>query len=180
MDAIRETLDPWLGEPRRKRKQMLTTMIYRFDAETTGSPMRLKIEINQLEKQNLFDIEQRDFAVDTPWFDGEAPVRTYRLEELLGTKLRALYQRKKGRDLFDLWTVHQQVGFDLAEVVRCFRHYLDAQGLTISKAEFAQNLDAKLIDPDFDADVPPLLPGAATWDRDQAADFIKAELLPLL
>jgi len=24
------------------------------------------------------------------------------LEELLGTKLRALYQRRKGRDLFDL------------------------------------------------------------------------------
>ena len=36
------------------------------------------------------------------WFTGAAKVLTYDLDELLGTKLRALYQRKKGRDLFDL------------------------------------------------------------------------------
>lgn len=180
MTAIRDKLDRWLGTPRRKRKQMLTTMIYRFDAEATGSPMRLKIEINQVEKQSLSGIPEHDFAVDTPWFKGTAPVRTYHLEELLGTKLRALYQRRKGRDLFDLWTVHQQTGFDLAEVVRCFRHYVRAQGLTISQAEFRQNLEAKMEDPDFTADVVPLLPGGAAWAHDDAARFVRDQLLPLL
>lgn len=38
----------------------------------------------------------------SPWFHGEALLLTYCAEELLGTKMRALYQRKKGRDLFDL------------------------------------------------------------------------------
>ncbi|MGH2469017.1 MAG: nucleotidyl transferase AbiEii/AbiGii toxin family protein [Chloroflexota bacterium] len=38
----------------------------------------------------------------SPWFTGSADVPTFALEELLGTKLRALYQRRKGRDLFDL------------------------------------------------------------------------------
>jgi predicted nucleotidyltransferase component of viral defense system len=40
--------------------------------------------------------------VDNPWFTRGADVVTFALEELLGTKLRALYQRKRGRDLFDL------------------------------------------------------------------------------
>jgi len=48
-----------------------------------------------LEKHNL-DIQSR-------WFSGGASILTYSLDELLGTKMRALYQRKKGRDLFDLW-----------------------------------------------------------------------------
>lgn len=42
------------------------------------------------------------FQIDSPWHSGAADVLTYEPEELLGTKLRALYQRKKGRDLFDL------------------------------------------------------------------------------
>ncbi|MBM4319451.1 MAG: nucleotidyl transferase AbiEii/AbiGii toxin family protein, partial [Deltaproteobacteria bacterium] len=40
------------------------------------------------------------FRVENPWFSGAADVATYALDELLSTKLRALYQRKKGRDLF--------------------------------------------------------------------------------
>jgi predicted nucleotidyltransferase component of viral defense system len=35
-------------------------------------------------------------------FAGPQKIGTYELKELLGTKLRARYQRKKGRDLFDL------------------------------------------------------------------------------
>lgn len=38
------------------------------------------------------------FAVTNSWFSGDAELMTYQFEELLGTKLRALYQRKKGRD----------------------------------------------------------------------------------
>ncbi len=30
---------------------------------------------------------------------------TYELAELTGTRLRAVYQRRKGRDLFDLWKI---------------------------------------------------------------------------
>jgi predicted nucleotidyltransferase component of viral defense system len=40
---------------------------------------------------------------DTIWFSGTGAIQTYKLEELLGTKLRALYQRKKGKDLYDLY-----------------------------------------------------------------------------
>ena len=42
--------------------------------------------------------------MENSWFTGSAELTTYHFEELLGTKLRALYQRKKGRDLYDLYT----------------------------------------------------------------------------
>jgi predicted nucleotidyltransferase component of viral defense system len=50
-------------------------------------------------------------------------VLTYDIHELLGTKLRALFQRKKGRDLFDLWYVAQHQAIDGAKVIECFLRY---------------------------------------------------------
>jgi predicted nucleotidyltransferase component of viral defense system len=37
-----------------------------------------------------------------PWFSGETKIATFSNEELLSTKIRALLQRNKGRDLIDL------------------------------------------------------------------------------
>jgi predicted nucleotidyltransferase component of viral defense system len=37
-----------------------------------------------------------------PWFSGEIKIATFSSEELLSTKIRALLQRNKGRDLIDL------------------------------------------------------------------------------
>jgi predicted nucleotidyltransferase component of viral defense system len=48
-------------------------------------------------------LKKHKFSVENQWFSGDCEITTYYLEELLGTKLRALYQRRKGRDLFDLW-----------------------------------------------------------------------------
>lgn len=41
--------------------------------------------------------------MQSDWFTSEVLIPTYELSELLGTKMRALYQRRKGRDLFDIW-----------------------------------------------------------------------------
>jgi predicted nucleotidyltransferase component of viral defense system len=65
--------------------------------------MRLKIEINTREHFNVLGIKKIPFKVENTWFKGECNLSGYELEELLGTKLRALYQRRKGRDLFDLY-----------------------------------------------------------------------------
>ena len=39
------------------------------------------------------------FEINNKWFNGKCDITTYALDELMGTKLRALYQRKKGRGL---------------------------------------------------------------------------------
>jgi|GEM_PF-1588905 len=64
--------------------------------------MRLKIEINCNEHFHVFDWVDYPYQVHSEWFVGQCSIRKYGIDELLGSKLRALYQRSKGRDLFDL------------------------------------------------------------------------------
>src|SRR5579872_123477 len=104
LTAIRQVLDPWLGNARWKQGGRSVKLIYRFQSEDTPPvPLRLKIEINTIEFFTLYGYENYSHEVDSRWFSGQANIRSYQLEELMGTKLRALYQRSKGRDLFDLW-----------------------------------------------------------------------------
>jgi predicted nucleotidyltransferase component of viral defense system len=142
--------------------------------------MRLKIEINSREHFSVLDLVERRHQVRSRWFSGSTVVRTYELEELLGTKLRALYQRKKSRDLFDLWTSHRVAKVDPERVVSCFLRYLDHDGLRVSRAEFEQNLAAKLGDEMFTRDIEPLLVPGAAWDLDEAACYAREELLARL
>mgnify|MGYP000488372721 CR=1 FL=1 len=79
-------------------------MLFRMESEIPPTiPLRLKIEINCFEHFNELGLVKIPFEMENSWFSGKCGVTTYRLNELLGTKLRALYQRKKGRDLFDLY-----------------------------------------------------------------------------
>src|SRR5690606_12676680 len=83
-----------------------TTLYYRFTPESDlTQSMRVKIEINTREHFQYLDLLEAPHTIETPWFTGSSMIKTYALEELMGTKLRALYQRKKGRDLFDFHAV---------------------------------------------------------------------------
>jgi predicted nucleotidyltransferase component of viral defense system len=68
-----------------------------------GTSLRIKLEVNTHERSPALPLEQRPFRVESSWWTGEAQVLTFQLAELIATKLRALYQRSKGRDLFDIW-----------------------------------------------------------------------------
>jgi predicted nucleotidyltransferase component of viral defense system len=82
---------------------------------------------------------------------------TFEIDELLGTKLRALYQRRKGRDLFDLWLSLNRGTVDPQRVATCFREYMRREGRSVSRAQFEQNLHDKESDPAFLEDIKPLL-----------------------
>lgn len=94
-----------------KQKRFNNTMLFRMESEIPPTvQIRLKVEINCFEHFNELGLVKIPFSVDNSWFTGQCELTTYRLNELLGTKLRALYQRKKGRDLFDLYkalTLHE-------------------------------------------------------------------------
>lgn len=125
IDRLRERLDSWLGQPKRSFKEGRVTIVYRFLSEDPEPlPLRLKVEINSREHFSVLGFESREFEIRSRWFSGSSRVSTYALDELLGTKLRALYQRRKGRDLFDLWWASQRAEVDLDRVVRCFGDYL--------------------------------------------------------
>jgi len=99
---------------------------------------------------------------------------------LLGTKLRTLYQRKKGRDLFDLWTASRDAAVNPARLVDCFERYVEHDGLHISRAEFESNFYEKLDDSSFGRDVEPLLASGVEWDQSAAAGYIFSVIAPLL
>lgn len=181
LDAIRKKLDPWLGEPRRTRSENRVKMLYKFETESQPVvEMRVKIEINTVENFAFLGYKQKQFSVANPWFTHTAEVTTYTLEELLGTKLRALYQRKKGRDLFDLQVcVEQFPELELSQVINCFHHYLNKEGNKVSRAEFEANMHEKVKDPFFAEDIMPLLPASMdrSYDVHSAHDLLKQKFL---
>ncbi|MHB1090153.1 MAG: nucleotidyl transferase AbiEii/AbiGii toxin family protein [Ilumatobacteraceae bacterium] len=71
--------------------------------ESGSGTMSVKIEVNTYERSPARELQQVSYSVDNQWYRGGADVQTFTVAELVATKIRALYQRSKGRDLFDLW-----------------------------------------------------------------------------
>lgn len=181
LDAIRSRLDPILGKPRRENNPENVTLRYRMDSEIAPVvPLRLKIEINTREHFNVFGATSRSFAVRSPWFEGQVNVWTYNMEELLATKLRALYQRRKGRDLFDLWIGLNTKGTNSERIVEAFRKYMQAEGSKVSRKIFEKNLAAKITLRQFSDDLKPLLAPTVRYDVNEAARVVTDKLLSRL
>jgi predicted nucleotidyltransferase component of viral defense system len=180
-DAIRAVLDPWLGQPRRQTKEGSVNLVYRFTSEDEPpKAMRLKVEINSREHFAELGHVRTPFEMRSRWWSGKANITTFALEELLGTKLRALYQRRKGRDLFDLWYGLTHGGAAPEAIVTCFSRYMRESTLEIPRALFEQNLARKLNDELFRADMSPLLRAGIAWDFDRGAEVVLRQLLARL
>lgn len=120
----------------------------------SGNPLRVKVEMNTFERLSALAPTTRALAVDSPWFEGSAEVPTFAIEELAATKIRAIYQRTKGRDLFDLWLTVHLASIEPAAIAACFAPYRP-DGWTPARA--LENLDAKLNDEAFTTDIEGLL-----------------------
>ena len=81
------------------------------------------------------DSKEYPFQIDNHWFSGKANLVSFEAEELFGTKLRALLQRHKNRDLFDMQEGLKQLNMDLDKLIAVFEHYLAVQDSPISRAE---------------------------------------------
>lgn len=181
LTAIRARLDPWLGSARWSQGEGRATLLYRF--ETTAIPVRsarVKVEINTREHFTVMGERRVTYEVASPWFSGTTQVPTYATEELLGTKLRALYQRKKGRDLYDLWLALSTLLVDDATVVDCFQRYMDHGGFAVWRSDFEANLRDKLSDRSFVEDLSPLIRAGDTYRATEAAEFVLRRLVARL
>ena len=161
LDRLRVALEPWLGRAQFEQSRVAPKLRFRVEAEDDGAPIRLKIEINTREVE-AFDVPRAlRLEVANPWFSGRAAISTFSREEMLATKLRALLQRDRGRDLYDLahaLEVFEGLGID--RVVEVFGQYLALSGQAISRAQAQDRMFAKLANPRFLLDVRPLLPAA--------------------
>lgn len=181
LEALRARLNPILGEPVWKSKGGPVTLWYRMQSEIPPQvPLKLKVEINTREHFDVFGVIEKRFEVKSPWFNGEAKVKTYTTEELLGTKLRALYQRRKGRDLFDLWVALGMKSVQPAKIVEAFRRYMKEGKTAVTKKEFKKNLEAKMGLEAFHNDLRPLLVDSVKYDASKAAEVVTEKLLDIL
>lgn len=171
IDAIRGALKPWLGEPKWKITQRGAKLIYKYEA-INKLPSKLKIEINTTEHFQVLPLRSEKFDVQSDWWSGRANIATYEIDELMATKLRAVYQRRKGRDLFDLWYVTKRDLINLDRVFEIFSKYCAKDGTNILKDEFIKNLESKRKHPDFQSDMKALLPIELNWNFEEAYRFV--------
>lgn len=165
-EPIRETIDhlrdalAWMGEPAVKQKKHNNTLVFKMQPTDVGAgEIHLKVEINCKEHFSVLPMVRVPFAMKNSWYSGQCEVLTYELAELTGTKLRAVYQRRKGRDLFDLWKILTMVpDLDREKVMASYERYL---GFTATHMptykEFVMNLEEKLQDEEFLADTDMIL-----------------------
>ncbi|EKD51256.1 MAG: hypothetical protein ACD_62C00294G0005 [uncultured bacterium] len=154
-------------------------IFFSFLPEDSPYKQKIKIEINTREHLAVKGFVKKKIVLDSLWRSGEADVTTFVLEELLATKLRALYQRKKGRDLFDLW-VSQKLEPDYKEVVAIFGAYMKNEGHRVSREQFMENLQNKMQLPQFLNDMAPLIRPGTGYDPKHAWKFVLGKLLSLL
>ncbi len=178
IDAIREALS-WLGTPKTSRDNRGFKMHYPFN-NIDGGRSKLKIEINGNEIFKVDELRKIDYELNTDWYSGGSTIITYSLNELIGTKLRALYQRRKGRDLFDIWFIFSNGLADLKKSIFIFHEYNKYNRIKISKKMFFQSMEKKKESMDFRKDMKFMLPINFNWNFDVAYDYVIDNVLPLI
>jgi len=176
INVIMNLLKPWLDEPKWKITQRSAKLVYKYQS-INNLPAKLKIEINTTEHFQVLPFKREHFAINSDWYEGSTEIITYELEELMATKLRALYQRRKGRDLFDLWYVYKHKMININKVIDIFQKYCANGGINISGKLFLKNLELKRKNKGFQIDMNVLLPSKIDWNFDEAFDFVKNNIV---
>jgi predicted nucleotidyltransferase component of viral defense system len=174
--AIRSVLREWLGEPRWKITNRSAKLIFKFQT-VDNVAAKLKIEINTTEHFCASGYENIKYHVNSEWFTGKVNIVTYSLPELMATKLRALYQRRKGRDLFDIWLVLDRNLIDVNEMIKIFEEYCKFNNQNITRALFEQSMAEKYQHKDFASDMRVLLTTEQYWDFKEAFDLVQKEVI---
>ncbi|MEZ4829607.1 MAG: nucleotidyl transferase AbiEii/AbiGii toxin family protein [Bacteroidia bacterium] len=185
-EPIKETVQrlqsalSFLGESDVKPRRDGTQIICRFDSEFPPSfRLRLKVETNTREHFSVLGLEQLPFEVKSSWFNGNCNLTTYRLEELLGTKLRALYQRRKGRDLYDLYiALIKKPNLDKDALLHSYREYMQfSVENPPTQREYILNMEAKMKDSEFLGDTTAILRPDQFYNPFEAYELVKKLLL---
>ncbi len=173
------------------RPSKIDRLIYEY-VPTFAPPatMKIKIEVNYNERQPCYAIA--DLAYSPPIDGLKEPLilKSYDLDEMLGTKMRALLQRTQGRDLFDLdracirhdESVAGGAGPLVApqRVVEAFATYMNQEGVRIRRAEYEADLQAKCRNRAFRSDMAKVLPSGVVYDIDAAAQRVRDILIARL
>jgi len=191
--ALRRVLADILGNPKTSawdaialaiRNQARPSRILRMTyavptASTQGATLEIVVEANVTERPSHRPIVQIPFEFTFRDKFVKTAINGYDIHEMLGTKMRALFQRRRGRDLFDLYHALTLAKPPVAprEVIESFLHYLRQEATTVGRLEFVAILDAHLADAGFLSDMNHLLRKGIVYDPVPAGTYIKTHLL---
>jgi len=141
----------------------------RFSPLTGTAQQRLKLEISFIERFAILGREERTLLISP--FDEPLVINTYHLEELTSTKLRALYDRRKGRDIYDLFCI---ADFDLnrAAVRKMVLYYFYRANKVFHYPTFVSNVERKIAERGFGDDVRGLIRRGSTLDWPAACEQV--------
>jgi predicted nucleotidyltransferase component of viral defense system len=185
-EPIKETIQrlqerlSFLGTGSVDQKQSNNTLKFKFESEFPPvQTLRLKIETNCREHFTVLGYKQFPFEVKSSWFNGSCNLTTYRLEELLGTKLRALYQRRKGRDLYDMHKALVDVpDMNKDAILKCYHEYMQfSVEHPPTQKMYLLNMQAKMQDDEFTGDITGLIRPTENYDQQAAYELVRTELL---
>jgi hypothetical protein len=137
------------------------------EVPTAGASVRVKFEVNCADLPPVFEINRIRHSVSTRMWNEQADLLTFLPSELLGTKFRALAQRRKGRDLWDLWLARRELGIPDGELAVAADHYL--LGASVHPAVFRERLAKHVLDPEFCSDLDILTPASHEGFHPEAA-----------
>jgi predicted nucleotidyltransferase component of viral defense system len=181
ISRLRKAMSFIEGKTTVDRGNSMTTLNLRYMSENEPvRKMKLKIEINCREHFTVLGYYLNPLSIHNNWFTGQAHIRTYQIEELLATKLRAMYQRRKGRDLFDLWYALSHLNPNIGLIIHAFREYIRNEGRAIRRDDFVTNMESKISDLEFRNDIHGLLRQGVQYNPDIAFTLIREMILEKL
>jgi predicted nucleotidyltransferase component of viral defense system len=189
--ALAKVLDPILGKPANRivgplvvavrnavSKSQIIRQTYQYRPTKAGRPMaKLKVEVNCNEHDPVYKIAEIPFTADGKL----TTLRTYDIDEMLGTKMRALFQRNQSRDLFDLyWALTSERAdhpVDPDRIVHAFCDYMRREGTIVSGDKFGDALTRKLRTSAFRKDMETMLRPGIRFDVDEAGQIVRDRLI---
>jgi predicted nucleotidyltransferase component of viral defense system len=94
--------------------------------------------------------------------------------------MRALYQRRKGRDLFDLWYAIEHKQIDVENLIYAYLKFLDYLQTPPKKKMYLANIAEKMNDDEFLSDMNILLKPGIEFNINEAYEKVKNEILEKL
>lgn len=180
IDKLRNVLS-FLGEPKVKQKRNNNTLIFRLESSVPPVlPIKLKVEINCREHFYILGLKEMDFSMQNLWFSGSCKIKTYELDELVGTKVRALYERRKGRDLYDLYKALQNPELNPDNVISCFKGYMEREEKKPTYKIYVSNMENKMKNDEFLGDTKTLLHPDEEYDAQEAYKIVKEKIIQKL
>ena len=102
----------------KENKNGFEGVVYFRLLRSSGYPLRIKLDFTRSGMERVILEPEMRGIIHTFSDDFSSKVMTYQLEEIIAEKLRALFQRTRPRDLYDVWFMRNE--WDFGTIVKIF------------------------------------------------------------